>query len=43
MKSDFTLVYILAGITALHFLIGMGYLLYKLSGPSKKKKENDSE
>ncbi|MDQ1769805.1 MULTISPECIES: hypothetical protein [Labilibaculum] len=43
MKSDSTLVYIIAGITALHFLVGMGYLLYKLGAPSKKKKENDSE
>ncbi|WP_281253624.1 hypothetical protein [Labilibaculum filiforme] len=43
MKSDSTLIYIVAGITALHFLVGIGYLLYKLGRPSKKKKENNSE
>ena len=31
--------YIIAGVLMLHFLIGFGYLIYKLS-PKKKDKNN---
>jgi len=43
MNNDSSLIYLVAGITALHFLAGIGYLLYKIGGPSKKKKEDDSQ
>jgi hypothetical protein len=34
MKNDHTLIYIIAGIILLHFVAGIGYLIYKLT---KKK------
>jgi len=42
MFSDSTLIYIIAGVTLAHFLLGIGYLLYKL-GFNPKKKEEDPE
>ncbi|WP_262707809.1 hypothetical protein [Ancylomarina longa] len=38
--KDSTLVYILVAITAIHFLFGIDYLLYKLEGGSKPPKKN---
>ncbi|RKF05124.1 hypothetical protein C8N26_0525 [Tenacibaculum lutimaris] len=32
-----TFIYIIAGIIILHFLIGFGYLLYKMSKKENKK------
>ena len=47
MNSDSTLLYILVIITVLHFLVGIGYLLYKLGGSSKtnnkKKQASDKD
>nr|WP_181898258.1 hypothetical protein [Allomuricauda sp.] len=34
MGRDNTLIYVIAGIILLHFIVGIGYLLYKLT---KKK------
>jgi hypothetical protein len=31
-----TWVYIIAGIVALHFVVGIGYLIYKIYGGKKK-------
>jgi len=41
MFSDSTLIYILVGITLAHFILGIGYLLYKLGFSSKPKKEEE--
>ncbi|MFA9371154.1 MAG: hypothetical protein ACERIH_05550 [Labilibaculum antarcticum] len=43
MNNDSTLIYIVAGITALHFLVGMGYLLYKLGRSPKSKKDEGAK
>jgi len=43
MRTDSNLIYVLVGIVALHFLIGIGYLLYKLGRPSKTKNEENEE
>jgi len=44
MNNDSTLVYLLVGITVLHFFVGLGYLLYKLTKPSQtKRKDDDSD
>jgi len=43
MRTDSNLIYVLVGIVALHFLIGIGYLLYKLGRSSKSKKNEDEE
>ena len=34
MRSDHTVIYIIAGVVLLHFIVGIGYLIYKLT---KKK------
>ena len=36
MRDDNTLLYIVVAIVILHFLVGIGYLVYKLAGPVKK-------
>ncbi|MCY1632858.1 MULTISPECIES: hypothetical protein [Marinifilum] len=43
MRTDSSLIYIVVAITALHFLVGIGYLLYKLGRPSKSQKEESEE
>jgi len=43
MFSDSTLIYILVGITIAHFILGIGYLLYKLGFSSKSKKEKGKD
>ncbi|WP_421918085.1 hypothetical protein [Marinifilum sp.] len=43
MRTDSNLIYIVVAISALHFLIGIGYLLYKLGRPSKSQKEENEE
>jgi len=43
MRTDSNLIYVLVGIVAFHFLIGIGYLLYKLGRPSKSKKKENEE
>ena len=30
MRSDNTVIYIIAGVILLHFVVGIGYLIYKL-------------
>lgn len=42
MRGDNTLLYIVVAIVILHFLVGIGYLVYKLAGPVKKS-EPESE
>ncbi|REG83436.1 hypothetical protein C8N25_11881 [Algoriphagus antarcticus] len=34
-------IYIIVGIVILHFVVGIGYLIYKLSGGKKSHKENN--
>lgn len=34
MRSDNTVIFIIAGVILLHFVVGIGYLIYKLT---KKK------
>lgn len=34
MGNDHTLIYIVAGVILLHFIVGIGYLVYKMT---KKK------
>ncbi len=34
MRNDHSLIYVIAGIVLIHFIIGIGYLIYKLT---KKK------
>ncbi len=36
MRGDNTLLYIVVAIVILHFLVGIGFLVYKLAGPIKK-------
>lgn len=36
-----TLIYIIAGIVILHFVVGIGYLIYKISGDKSSKKEEE--
>jgi hypothetical protein len=43
MRTDSSLIYIVVAITALHFLIGIGYLLYKLGRSSKSQKDESEE
>ena len=40
MRGDNTLLYIVLAIVILHFVIGIGFLVYKLAGPVKKDKNN---
>ncbi len=40
MRGDNTLLYIVLAIVILHFIIGIGFLVYKLAGPIKKKGES---
>jgi hypothetical protein len=41
MRDSNTLLYIVLAIVILHFIIGIGYLVYKLAGPVKKKEEEN--
>ncbi|MDR7130593.1 hypothetical protein J2X69_002949 [Algoriphagus sp. 4150] len=34
-----TLIYIIIGIVIAHFVVGIGFLIYKLSGGSSSKKK----
>ena len=43
MRGDNTLLYIVVAIVILHFLIGIGYLVYKLAGPIKKPIREEEE
>lgn len=36
MRGDNTLLYIVLAIVIVHFIIGVGFLVYKLTGPVKK-------
>ncbi len=40
MRGDNTLLYIVLAIVILHFIIGIGFLVYKLAGPVKKSDDN---
>ncbi len=40
MRGETTM-YVIAIIVLAHFVIGIGYLMYKLSKPSKKKSDQD--
>lgn len=35
-----TTIYIIVGIVILHFVIGIGYLIYKISGGKSSKKKD---
>lgn len=39
MRGDNTLLYVVLAIVILHFVIGIGYLVYKLTKPIKKKED----
>ena len=36
MQTDSTFIYLIAGIVLLHFLIGIGWLIYKIMRGDKK-------
>ncbi len=40
MRGDNTLLYIVLAIVIVHFIIGIGFLVYKLTGPVKKSGKN---
>ena len=42
MKDNLTLI-IVVGILALHFLLGIGWLLYKMTGPKSEDKKPKPE
>lgn len=41
METDNTFTFLVAAVIIIHFLDGFGYIIYKLSGPIKKKTEED--
>jgi len=41
MRQGITVEVIFGIVVILHFIVGIGYLMYKLSSPSKKKNEKD--
>jgi len=43
MRDSNTLLYIVLAIVILHFIVGIGYLVYKLVGPIKKDNIENSE
>jgi hypothetical protein len=43
MRDSNTLLYIVLAIVIIHFIIGIGFLAYKLLGPVKKSDENKTK
>lgn len=43
MRGDNTFLFLVVGIVLLHFLIGFGYLIYKLTIGGKKKRNKEIE
>jgi hypothetical protein len=41
MKTDNTMVFIIAAVVVAHFLFGIGYLMYKMNTPGNKKDGNE--
>lgn len=42
MQNNTTLI-IIVSILALHFLVGIGWLIYKMSGPTKNEESSQQE
>jgi len=43
MSTNSTFIYLVAGIVLLHFLIGIGWLLYKIMYAKPKSKDKSDE
>ena len=43
MGGNHTFVYLIAGIVLLHFLLGIGWLLYKIMGGGSKKRNDNTD
>lgn len=41
MRSDNTVIYIIAAVILLHFVVGIGYLIYKLTKRNKERHERE--
>jgi hypothetical protein len=43
MNSDNTIVFIIAAVIVAHFIFGIGYLMYKMQAPAKKKQDKETD